>query len=173
MEYLRALGRAAGKEDVALRWVTPSGLLVQQMYPNTQDKRIRLRYLSDVRLDVRCKVDDLGLDQQRMARGLSPNVVHSQDASHMALVTNHAMSHGVRNLGGIHDCFVTTPAEMKQVRNSVRTTFADLYAASSFDTIVDQLLSQLSSKSKAKLPPRPVLGGLDLSQVQTSSYFIT
>ena len=41
MEYLRALGRAAGKEDVALRWVTPSGLLVQQMYPNTQDKRIR------------------------------------------------------------------------------------------------------------------------------------
>ena len=62
---------------------------------------------------------------------------------------------------------------MKQVRNSVRTTFADLYAASSFDTIVDQLLSQLSSKSKAKLPPRPVLGGLDLTQVQTSSYFIT
>ena len=173
MEYLRALGRAAGKEDVALRWVTPSGLLVQQMYPNTQDKRIRLRYLSDVRLDVRCKVDDLGLDQQRMARGLSPNVVHSQDASHMALVTNHAMSHGVRNLGGIHDCFVTTPAEMKQVRNSVRTTFADLYAASSFDTIVDQLLSQLSDKSKAKLPPRPALGDLDLTQVQTSNYFIT
>ena len=173
MEYLRALGRAAGKEGVALRWVTASGLLVQQKYQATQDKRIRLRYLSDVRLDVRCKVDDLGLDQQRMARGLSPNVVHSQDASHMALVTNHAMTHGVSNLGGIHDCFVTTPAEMEQVRNSVRKTFADLYSISSFDTIVDQLLSQLSDKSKAKLPPRPTLGGLDPTQVQTSNYFIT
>lgn len=173
MEYLRAVGRAAGRENVALDWVTASGLLVRQRYVNTQEKRIRLRYLSDVRLDVRCRDEDLTLDSQRMARGLSPNAVHSQDATHMALATNHALSHGVRNLGGIHDCFVTTPAEMEQVRNSVRQTFSDLYAVSSFDTLVDQLLSQLSDKSKAKLPPRPCLGELDITQVQTSNYFIT
>jgi DNA-directed RNA polymerase len=173
MEWFRAVGRIAGKADVPLRWRSPSGLLVNQMYPNTREKRIRLNYLSDVRLDIRCQVEDLGLDTKRMGNALSPNVVHSLDSSHMTLATIHAMTHGVRNLGGIHDCFATTPAEMSQLRDSVRATFAQIYSDDLFCRITDELLQQIPPDLLPSVPTRPTLGRLDLSQVQQSDYFIT
>ena len=173
MEWFRSVGRVAGKAGVPLRWRSPSGLLVHQSYPNTRMKRIRLNYLSDVRLDIRCQVDDIGLDSRRMGNALSPNVVHSLDSSHMTLTTIHAMTHGVRNLGGIHDCFATTPAEMTQLRNSVRETFAQIYCDDLFDRIASELLSQIPSDLLPSIPTRPTLGRLDLAQVQQSDYFIT
>lgn len=173
MQWLKAVGKAAGKAGVSLQWHSPSGLLVHQSYPNLKEKRIRLNYLSDVRLDIRCQVEDLGLDARRMGNGLSPNVVHSMDSSHMALATIHAVTNGVLNLGGIHDCFVTTPAEMTQLRDSVRATFADLYDKDWFGSIADQLVQQIPTDLLPSLPERPTLGRLDPTRVRHSDYFIT
>ena len=103
-----------------------------------------------------------------MANALSPNVLHSMDASHMALASIDAASKGVVNLAGVHDCFVTTPAEMTQLRNSVRAAFAALYSERWFDRISDQLLTH----TKVELS-RPQAGQLDPSLVKSSDYFIT
>ena len=169
MKWFRAIGKAAGKADMPLQWRTPSGLLVQQQYMADHVKRIRLKYLSDVRLDIKIKVDDeVELDGRRMANALSPNVLHSMDASHMALASIDAASKGVVNLAGVHDCFVTTPAEMTQLRNSVRAAFAALYSERWFDRISDQLLTH----TKVELS-RPQAGQLDPSLVKSSDYFIT
>jgi len=173
MEWLRAVGKAAGKADVPLQWHAPSGLLVHQSYPNLKEKRIRLNYLSDVRLDIRCQVEDLGMETRRMGNALSPNVIHSLDSSHMALATIDAVNAGVSNLGGIHDCFVTTPAEMTQLRDSVRKSFVQIYDQDWFARIADQLLSQIPTEAWPSLPTRPIVGRLDLTQVEHSNYFIT
>jgi DNA-directed RNA polymerase len=108
-----------------------------------------------------------------MANGLSPNVIHSLDASHMAFTTVDAFANGVTNLGGIHDCFATTPAEMRQVRDSVRNTFANLYSEDWLDTITSELLSQIPEDLRSKLPACPVAGQLDIDLVRTATYFIT
>lgn len=169
MKWFRAIGKAAGKADIPLQWRTPSGLLVQQQYMADHVKRIRLKYLSDVRLDIKIKVDDeVELDGRRMANALSPNVLHSMDASHMALASIDAASKGVVNLAGVHDCFVTTPAEMTQLRNSVRAAFAALYSERWFDRISDQLLTHTQVELS-----RPQAGQLDPSLVKSSDYFIT
>ena len=172
MKYFKAIGQRAGKEDKPLQWRSPSGLLVQQLYQNQRESRIRLRYLSDISLDIRTRVETVGLDNNRMGNALSANILHSFDSSHMALATIHARNKDpLLNIGGVHDCFATTPAEMSTLRDSVRQTFADLYSTDWLTQIKSQLENQIQDKKD--LPPEPQLGELDPTITRSSNYFIT
>ena len=171
MEWFRKVGRLAGNSNTPLEWKTPSGLLVHQEYKDTKQTRIRLRYLSDVHMDIRANVDQESLDSKRMANSLSPHVVHSFDSSHMSFSTILATLNGVHNIGGVHDCFATTPSEMSTLRDSVRQAFSDMYSENWFERLTKQLVNQIDRRED--LPTKPALGGLDLSSVRTSNYFIT
>jgi DNA-directed RNA polymerase len=173
MLWFKRVGRIAGENNIDLAWTSPSGLLVRQRYPSMRSMRITLHHLSPVVRTLQLDKEDHGLDKTRMANGLSPNVIHSLDASHMAFTTVDAFSKGVVNLGGIHDCFATTPSEMRQVRDSVRNTFAAMYSKDWLATITSELLAQIPAELQGNLPERPVLGDLDINQVRTATYFIT
>jgi|GEM_PF-2336089 len=173
MTWLKRLGKMAGDANIDLHWTSPSGLRVGHRYMDYTGTRIRLYHLSSVPMDLLTHHIPKGLNSKRMGNGLSPNVIHSLDASHMAFATIDAFAHGVRNLGGIHDCFATSPAEMDTVRNCVRNSFADLYSKDWFTLITDELLHQLPTALKQKLPARPKLGELDVNHVRNANYFIT
>lgn len=173
MAWLKKVGQLAGEAELELHWTSPSGLHVHHKYMDYTGTRIRLYHLSSVPMDLLTNHIPKGLNPKRMGNGLSPNVIHSLDASHMAFATITAFHAGVRNLGGIHDCFATTAADMDVVRNSVRDSFADLYARDWFNLIADELLHQLPEELRQKLPARPKLGGLDVNDVRTATYFIT
>jgi DNA-directed RNA polymerase len=173
MHWLKQVGRLAGEHDIELSWTAPSGLPVHQRYMDYRGVRIKLHHLSPVSMDLLSNHIPDGLSPKRMGNGLSPNVIHSLDASHMALSTIDAFSNGVHNLGGIHDCFSTTPAEMAQVRNSVRNAFAAMYQHDWFSTITGELLRQIPLDLQHKLAPVPKLSRLDVTTVQHADYFIT
>ena len=172
MNYFKAIGLRAGKENRPLQWKSPSGLLVEQRYQNQRESRIRLRYLSDVSLDIRTAVETVGLDKTRMANGLTANILHSFDSSHYSMAIIHARKREPSiNLGGVHDCFATTPSEMSTLRDSVRQSFADLYQTDWLTKIKTKLEQQI--KDKKDLPPEPQLGKLDPTITKSSTYFIT
>ena len=173
MAWLKKLGQLAGDADIDLHWTSPSGLHVHHKYMDFSGTRIRLYHLSSVPMELLTNHIPKGLNPKRMGNGLSPNVIHSLDASHMAFTTLTAFHAGVRNLGGIHDCFATTAAEMDTVRDCVRNSFADLYSTDWFTLITDELMRQLPHELQQKLPPRPMLGGLDVNHVRNATYFIT
>lgn len=173
MHWFKQLGRLAGDHDIDLWWTSPSGLPVHQKYMDYRGVRIKLHHLSSVAMDLLSNHIPNGLSIKRMGNGLSPNVIHSLDASHMAFATIDAFANGVQNLGGIHDCFCTTPAEMEIVRNSVRNSFAAMYQDNWYERITSELLQQLPEDLRAKLPALPKLGRLDVTTVQHADYFIT
>jgi DNA-directed RNA polymerase len=173
MTWFKRLGNLAGDNNIDLHWTSPSGLRVGHRYMDYTGTRIRLYHLSSVPMDLLSNHIPKGLNPKRMGNGLSPNVIHSLDASHMAFTTIDAFARGVRNLGGIHDCFATTPAEMDTVRDCVRNSFADLYSKDWFTLIADELLQQLPVDLQHRLPSRPMLGGLDVNHVRNATYFIT
>jgi DNA-directed RNA polymerase len=173
MLWFKRLGKLAGEHNITLTWTSPSGLAVRQHYMDLRPVRIPLHHLSPVVKTIALEQETLDLNPTRMANGLSPNVIHSLDASHMAFTTVDAFAKGVTNLGGIHDCFATTPAEMRQVRDSVRNTFAAMYSEDWLDTITSELLSQIPEDLRSKLPDRPMAGQLDINLVRTATYFIT
>lgn len=173
MAWFKQAGKLAGKHNVELVWRSPAGLPVIHRYVDMTKTRISLSYLTDVLCYFTALLDEDKLNTRRMANALSPNVIHSLDASHMALTTIAAFDAGITNLGGIHDCFATTPAEMGTLRDAVRNSFADLYTPDLYIQITDQILAQLPPEAAAKLPPRPTIGDLDINTVRNSSYFIT
>ena len=173
MTWLKRVGQLAGEAGVDLHWTSPSGLHVHHKYMDFTGTRIRLYHLSSVPMELLTNHIPKGLNPKRMGNGLSPNVIHSLDASHMAFATITAFHAGVRNLGGIHDCFATTAAEMDTVRDCVRNSFADLYSTDWFTLLADELLQQLPPDLLQKLPTRPTLGGLDVNHVRNANYFIT
>lgn len=173
MSWFKQAGKLAGTHDIPLQWRSPSGLLVRQQYFDYRGVRIPLLYLSPVIKTFDSNHLTNGLNPKRMGNGLSPNVIHSLDSSHMAFATIDAFANGVTNLGGIHDCFATTPAEMSQVRNSVRNSFAAMYSDDWFTAITSELLAQLPAELHSKLPVTPPVGGLDLNTVRNATYFIT
>jgi len=172
MEWFKKVGRLAGENNIVLSWRSPSGLWVRQKYLDYRESRIKLHHLSTVPMDLRSYHMPKGLNPKRMGNGLSPNVIHSMDASHMAFATIRAFDAGVQNLGGIHDCFATTPAEMSLVRDAVRMSFADLYSYNWLADITSQLLAQIPAPLHVYLPEPPTHGDLDIQQVLSADYFI-
>jgi DNA-directed RNA polymerase len=173
MQWFKRLGNLAGKHQIKLKWTNPAGLPITQGYLDMKGTVITLRYLTNVSLRFTAGLEEKGLDPRRMGTGLSPNVIHSLDASHMAFTTLDAFAKGITNLGGIHDCFATTPAEMTVLRDCVRNTFADLYSRDVLTDIVNQLISQLPFDVAADAMPSPELGTLNPNTVRHSTYFIT
>lgn len=173
MLWFKRLGKLAGEHNITLTWSSPSGLPIRQHYMDLRPVRIPLHHLSPVVKTLALEQETLDLNPTRMGNGLSPNIIHSLDASHMAFTTVDAFANGVTNLGGIHDCFATTPAEMRQVRDSVRNTFAALYSEDWLATITGELLAQIPAELRSKLPATPVAGGLDINHVRNATYFIT
>ncbi len=173
MHWFKRVGALAGESNTPMQWTSPSGLTIRQQYPNMRRVLIKLHHLSPVLGRFALNIEELGLNPKRMGNGLSPNIIHSLDASHMALTTVDAFAKGVVNLGGIHDCFATTPAEMSRVRDSVRNTFAAMYSEDWFTTISSELLAQLPAELHGKLPELPAVGNFDIDLVRRSNYFIT
>jgi len=173
MVWFKAIGTRAGKNDTPLTWTTPSGLTAHQQYNSTKNTRIRLKYLSDIHLDIRVQDDCPTLNTTKMGNGLSANILHSFDAAHMCATTIKATKKNVINIGGIHDCFLTTPSEMSALRNAARESFAEMYKEDWLAKVKDGLKSQLTPTQKEDLPTEPQLGSLDPTLTRTSSYFIT
>lgn len=173
MAWFKKLGGLAGKSDIELDWQTPSGMKVFQRYPHYLSTLINLRTVSPV-VVMRASVFDTedGLDSRRMGNSLSPNVIHSLDSSHMALSLVGA-SCSISNFGGIHDCFLTTAAEMTELRKVVRATFAEMYADDVLADITEHLVGQLPVELYKKLPPLPKVGKFDIDQVLNADYFIS
>ena len=174
MRWFKAVGVKAGKNNIPLEWVNPAGLLVRQQYNSTRNTRVRLKYLSDIHLDIRVQEDCPTLDTSKMGKGLSANILHSADSAHMCATTiKAAMTKNVINIGGIHDCFLTTPSEMSALKDAARESFADIYKHDWLTRIKDKLKSQLDLELQEDLPAEPQLGTLDLNHTRNSTYFLT
>ena len=173
MTWFKAVGSAAGKANTPLRWTTPSQLLVHQQYNKTQDRRIRLKYSSDICLDIRVKEDCPTLNTTKMSNGLSANIIHSMDSALMCATTINATAKNVINIGGIHDCFIATPSEMSALRDAVRESFVDIYKDDWLTRIKTELKAQIPKTKQEDLPSEPQLGNFDPTHTLSSNYFIT
>lgn len=115
-----------------LLWLSPLG------FPVCQDK-FRLRGTSatarvgakTVRLDVR-RLDE-AVDPGKQRDALLPNLVHSLDATHLALTLLDAQARGVTDLGSIHDCLLCHPNDAAELGRVVRSTFVHLYQPGRLD----------------------------------------
>lgn len=119
--------KANANAGLPLLWPSPLG------FPVCQDKfkleggsaTAKLGGRKTIRVDVQRLGNRVEAHKQRDA--LLPNLIHSLDATHLALTLNAAKDRARHGIGSIHDCLLCHPNEAPGLSLAVRQTFAWLY----------------------------------------------
>jgi DNA-directed RNA polymerase, mitochondrial len=177
-------------ESLPVIWRTPTGLPVVQRYSEYTSKQVNM-WLYDRKVTVPTgadKVDEEGnvltrircmireaptkrIDKKRARSAISPNVVHSLDASHLKRTVVMAHREGIRHFQLIHDSFATHAGKTTRFSAIIREAFVNQYETyCPFEAIDTYARSVLSEEGIEKLPVIPARGNLELKQVLESLY---
>jgi DNA-directed RNA polymerase len=147
----------------AIEWTTPSGFpVIYECYRtrpakvdcygfNTPDGEIRFKHVIREKTDIP--------DRRGFMCGISPNFVHSMDASHMALVVANWDS----DFGAVHDSFSTYATDVEPLMEETRNQFVKIYDKENFYESIEF--------GKGFNGTQPSIGNLDIKQVVNSNYF--
>ena len=152
-----------GNGSDKMTWTTPSGFPVEYVNYRTEPRKCR-GTISGKQIKHVAQVPTKSPDIKGFMCGISPNFVHSMDASHMALVIDEW--HG--EFGAVHDSFSTHACDVESLLAITKAVFIDMYDVDNFyDYIEDQLITD-----KRYLDvDQPTRGSLKIQEIQDSDYF--
>ncbi|MDX0270926.1 hypothetical protein GOC13_24575 [Sinorhizobium meliloti] len=169
MGWLQKTARLSAKANKPIYWQTPSGFMAYQLYPEVKHKLIKTRINGAiVRLSNYEETDKVNGSKQ--STSISPNYVHSMDASAMVLTAAHLADAGITNLAMIHDSYGTHACDTTFLNTVLRRVFVDMYKARPLQFLRDQVVEQCPEIAD-DLPELPQDGTLDLQQVMKSDFF--
>ncbi len=118
--------KASAASGLPLTWLTPLGFPVcQNKFELTKGSITASLGKKSERLDVRRLAMTVSRSGQR--NGLMPNLIHSLDSTHLAMVIVAAKAKGIYDIGTIHDCIQCHPNDSVALATIVREQFAQLY----------------------------------------------
>lgn len=159
-----------------ITWHTPSGfpVIYKAYLQHERKQRGTIKGITgnkDGRVMHVIKVDVLNKDtgervpcRRSYASGISPNVVHSYDASHMANTIVAFNS----SFAAVHDSFSTHASEIDFLQEVTKQMFIAQYDVENFFTVLKE---SLILEPNEFTYPEPELGSLNLSEVEYSEYF--
>ena len=165
MAWLQDCASAMTKAGLPLRWVTADGFVAWQSSQVIESVQVATQLNGLFKIRVGTVTDKLDGSKQR--QGISPNFVHSQDATHMRMTVLNCLSRGITDFALIHDDYGTHACDTDALHAVIRETFVELYGR--FDPL-DAFRAQ-QEVAGGVLPPLPGKGSLDLQMVLSSLYF--
>ncbi|WP_051247725.1 DNA-directed RNA polymerase [Inquilinus limosus] len=169
MDWLRKVAQAASKGGLPVRWTTPCGLVVQQLYQKTNKQHVETTF-GGARLQMWVQEPTGELDPRKQASTLPPNFVHSLDAAHMQRTVVAAERDGVRHFALIHDSYGTHAANSQRLADHLRAEFVRMYSEKCVLGAFKEEMEEQMGQPGA-LPPVPEKGNLNLQDVLHSPFF--
>ena len=158
----------SGNGKSILTWVTPSGFPVEYKAFTVKPVETISTISGYDTYNKKCQVKHKGQEAtsspnlQRYASGVSPNFIHSLDASHMSLV----IANWAGSFGAVHDSFSTHACDVEDLIYKIKHYFVGMYDDENyFDRIRYQLTCNTDDVEQ------PDLGELDITEVKDSDYF--
>ncbi|UJX45784.1 DNA-directed RNA polymerase [Xanthobacter sp. YC-JY1] len=171
MTWLQRVARVATRHGNPIQWTTPSGFVAHQEYRNINERRIKSRLRgSIIKVGVFGEADSLDASKQALA--ISPNFVHSLDASAMMLTIQRCVAEGITSFAMIHDSYGTHAADTDRLAHHLRAAFVSMYTEHNvLEEFRAAVAAALPPEIASELPLPPAMGCLDLHQVEESAYF--
>lgn len=167
MSWLQECAGLVASRGKVLTWRTPIGLRVGEAYFKRRIQEVKTTLGEGVRRACRFAVDSSTLDKAKMRLAISPNLVHSLDASAMFLTVDKARKRGVTHFSMVHDSFATHAADAEALAISTREAYAELFKG---NFLLD-FKRQVEHETGVLLPHPPEQGDLDPREVLDSTYF--
>lgn len=194
-EWYQLVAGIAAHEGKSVVWTTPVGFPVVHRYSEYESKVVNMwLYDRDVavlgleKVTGMPQVDAQGrvstrvtmvlrgaptkrIDKHKARSAVAPNLVHSMDGAHMTRVIIMAVAAGILNMAMIHDSFGCHYGHMEQFAQIVRDAFVATYEEyCPFQAVLEGTGALLDDAGKAKLPPVPEKGALDLQVVKGAQF---
>lgn len=175
MGFMQKLAKALAHEGKPLRWTTPAGVPCINRYHDATTQRIEL-WCYDKGVKVRSTVVvatgyEKPIAKDKAASGISPNVVHSMDASHLLLTVGNCADEGFTDIATVHDSFGCLACDAPRMNRILRGTFLKMYT--DHDILAELLESARADLTEAnhhRLPALPTKGTLDLKDILNARY---
>ncbi|RVA09404.1 DNA-dependent RNA polymerase [Mesorhizobium sp. M7A.F.Ca.US.002.01.1.1] len=171
MGWLQKTARMMAKENLPMHWTTPSGFVAYQGYVDMKSRLIKTSISGNmVRLRMYEDTDVFAVPKQ--ATSISPNYVHSMDASAMILTVAELSDRGLTDFAMIHDSYGTHACNTSLLASTLRKVFVEMYQQDPLTKLRDELVLQsLDAPEIGAFDQLPSKGTLDLSLVLQSDFF--
>lgn len=166
MEWLQKVTRMVCKNGNVVQWTTPMGLIIHQPYLETKNKVYRLRFAqTQKRIYVPYTLGDV--KKKKQENSISPNFIHSMDASHLQFTVCTAKDQGINHFAMIHDSYGTTLEDAEKMFKTVRECFVKLYTT---HDVLKEFAEEVQHLTEKELPELPSKGSFDIHEVLSSLY---
>jgi DNA-directed RNA polymerase len=160
MKFLQRLAQSKIESGYGfIKWTTPSGFPVIYVCNHFRSEKQRGTISGIGQINHVAKVQTDAPDIRGFMCGISPNYIHSQDASHMSLVINGFDG----AFGAVHDSFSTHADMVDELCRLTKNVFVEMYDEPNYFDVIE---SRLEARSE-----QPALGNLDINDVKKSDYF--
>lgn len=168
MDWLREVATVCTKDNIPIRWTSPSGFPVKQDYRKSKKNRIDTKVGFTLRrVGIREFLDQIAPKEQK--NGLPPNYIHSLDAACMHLVATRMHDEGVRDFSFIHDSYAVHAGSVGLMHRTIRDVFVEVFSNDLLKDLKDEVQSYLSEG--VTLPDPPSRGNLNINDLKEAKYF--
>lgn len=168
MDWLKACARVHVENGQPIRWTSPAGFLVEQGYKKMSRVVVKTSVGSVLR-QHRILVDGDHLSMSRNINAISPNVVHSIDASVLMESVVRGAVRDIRSFSCIHDSFGTCAADMGKMSYAIREISFEIFSQPILESLYCEMQAYLPKG--VVLPSPPKAGSLDINQLLKADYF--
>lgn len=165
MKWLRDSASILTKNADHIEWITPTGFPMAQRETKISITRVETVLDGICRLSTGSETNQI--DNRHQQSGVSPNFVHSMDASHLCRTVIAGAAEGIESFACIHDDFGTHASDTEKLHRVLREQFVGMYQVDQLDLFKKQQEERTGVKL-LNLPPR---GTLDIRKVLDSRYF--
>jgi DNA-directed RNA polymerase len=168
MDWLKACARIHVECGQPIRWSSPSGFLVEQGYKKMNRVVVKTSIGSVLR-QHRVLIDGEHLSMSRNVNAISPNIVHSIDASVLMESVVRAGTRDISSFSCIHDSFGTCATDMQKMSEGIREVSCEIFSQPILKLLYSEMQAYLPKGSELPLPP--TAGSLDITQLLKADYF--
>ena len=158
-EYKSVLIKGNGSK--VIRWTTPSDFPVRYECFKWDDFKCR-GTINGKQIKHTIRVKTSTPDIRGFMSGISPNYIHSMDASHMALIIDDWKG----AFGAIHDSFSTHACDVDNLLGTTKDKFVSMYDE---DNLFNKIRNDITGGTDDV--SQPDIGSLEIQEVYDSDYF--
>lgn len=169
MTWLKQVAKLIAKTNQGIQWTTPTGFPVQQDYKKTIAQTVTTK-LGGQGTHIKWHAESDEISSKKAQQGISPNFVHSLDASALTKSVIKANEEGIYDFAMIHDSYGTHANKCDVFSKVLRESYYELF---SVDLLQDFLRQVTIQHPHIDFPEIPTYGNADISQVLQSKYFFS
>lgn len=167
MKWLKECASIASDQNKQISWTTPSGFMVKQNCSNRENVMVKLSYGKKLYYIHTGKFLDT-VSKKRQIQGISPNFIHSIDASILHLTVNECFDQGIKTICTIHDSYGTLSTNVPKMNELLLSTICKIFKDNLMKDFKDQL-----EKDGIKVNDPPAIGNLNVDEVKNSVYMFS